>query len=171
MTVIWNNIHSFYLNWLHPTFASLISTLTKNPIAIYILVAVIIILSIIRARIKILKLQKVFDLVCGIIVILLLIVAFYSFSPAINKFFDSIKVPTTTKSTNSTQNAPAQNSNSSNQTQKQLYYSVGCYDCYKDSCVKNGYSYGGYDESYYNYIRSICQSCSCNSYRAQSLWR
>lgn len=59
----------------------------------------------------------------------------------------------------------------SSQSSKQLYYSVSCSTCWNQSCPRNGYSYGGYQEYYYVYYKSLCQACSCNNFRAQSLWR
>lgn len=173
MIEVWNTIVSFYSNWLYPTFVSLITFLANNQYAIYALLAVLVILSIVRAKAKIRKLQQVIDFINGIIVILLLIVAYNIFSPAITKFFKSTPTPTPTPTNSSTdtQSTPTQNSTPSTQTTKQLYYSVGCYSCWNDGCPNNGYSYGGYDVNYYNYYVALCKSCSCNSFRAQSLWR
>ena len=171
MIEVWNTISSFYANWLHPTFVSFITTLANNQYAIYALLAILVILSIVRAKVKIRRLQQVIDFINGIIVILLLIVVYNIFSPAITKFFKSTPASTPTNSSTSIQSTPTQNSTPSTQTTKQLYYSVGCYSCWNDGCPNNGYSYGGYDVNYYNYIRSLCQSCSCNSFRAQSFWK
>ena len=171
MIEVWNTIVSFYSNWLYPTFVSLITILTNNQYAIYALLVILVILSIIKAKIKIRRLQQVIVFINGIIVILLLIVTYNIFSPAISKFFKSTPASTPTNSSTETQSTPSQNSTPSTQTPKQLYYSVGCYSCWNESCPSNGYSYGGYDVNYYNYYVALCKSCSCNSFRAQSLWR
>lgn len=170
MIEIWNSLHAYYTNWFYPEFVSLVVYLANHQIGVYILVAVLIVFTIVRTRIKIPKLQQFLDFICGMITILLMIVAYYIFSPSITRFFNSIDIPAVTQSA-TTQNNATQNPSSTNRSTKQLYYSVGCYDCYADSCVKNGYSYGGYDANYFSYIKSLCQSCSCNSLRAQSLWR
>lgn len=172
MIEAWKTLNSFYTNWLHPTFDSLISFLAGNQYAIYALIAVVIALSIVRTKVKIPKLLPWIDFVAGMIVLLLLVVIYSIFSPAISKFFKS--TPSTTPINSTTTPAtttPGTSTQSSTQTQKQLYYSVGCSSCWNEACQKNGYSYGGYDATSYNYYVTLCKSCSCNSYRAQSLWR
>ena len=171
----WNSLYSFYTNSILPSYNSLMNSLIHNQYLIYILIAVIVGLSIYRKITKNLKLIQWLDFVVGMIVVLLLLAGYHLVSPKISSWFDSLpkSSSSSTKSTTGTNSTTtnSSSSNSSRTTQKQLYYSVGCYDCYADSCVRNGYSYGGYDVNYYNYIRGICQNCRCSSYRAQSLWR
>lgn len=169
MKELWNTISTFYSSVLRPEAIYVVNYLANSLPAVVILIAVIIVLSVIRSKvIKNIKWQQFVDFICGMIAVLLLITVWYSFSPSLNKYLKFFPSSTSIKSTTTT---PGTTTQPSTQAQKQLYYSVGCYDCYADSCVRNGYSYGGYDVNYYNYIRNLCRSCSCSSYRAQSLWR
>ena len=178
MKEIWNNIYSFYINRLHPAFDSLVTLLTNNQYAIYILLVAVVILSIVKKKIKIRVLPGVIDIINAIIIILLIVVAYNSFSPAITKFIKSntstnSSAPTksTTKSSSDTKSAPVQQTIPTYAAPKQLYYGGGCYGCYADGCPSSGYSYGGYDVNMYNYYKSLCQQCRCTSSRWQSLWR
>lgn len=169
MKELWNTLNSLYSSVLRPESIYVVNFLANSLPAVIALIAVIVVLSIIRSKIiKNIKWQQFVDFIAGMIAVLLFITAWYSFSPSLNKYFKYVPSSTSIKSTTTT---PGTTTQSSTPSYKQLYYSVGCYDCYADSCVRNGYSYGGYDVNYYNYIRSLCKSCSCSSYRAQSLWR
>ncbi len=173
MKELWSAVSNFYSSVLRPEAIYVVNYLANSLSAVVVLIAIIVVLSIVRAKfLKNNKWRQLVDFVAGMIAVLLLIVAWYSFSPQINKFFkyppSSSPIKSTTTPGSSTSGTTTQPSTS---TYKQLYYSVGCYDCYADSCVRNGYSYGGYDVNYYNYIRNLCRSCSCSSYRAQSFWR
>ena len=187
MKTLWGSIGSFYDGWLHPTFVSFITFLVNNQFAIYVLIAILIVLAIVKKIIvkKKLKIQiwlKAINFFNFVIIVLLIIVAYDSFTPAISKYYKQIMANTPTPSTTNqttngnqstpgTQSTPTQQSTPSTQTTKQLYYAVSCSTCWNTGCVHNGYSYGGYDASYYAYIKGICQSCSCNDYKAQSFWR
>lgn len=178
MKTIWSTIYSFYSNWLHPTFNSLIIFLTNNQYAIYFLLTILAILLIVKRKITIKIFQKVIVFIITVIVILLIIVAYSTFSPALYKFMQStpsVNTSTPTKSTPksspNTQSAPTEQSTPSYTAPKQLYYGGGCSGCYADGCPSNGYSYGGYDVNMYNYYRSLCQQCQCTDSRWQSLWR
>lgn len=169
MKEIWTLFSEFYSNVLRPDFIYYLNYTANHWLAVVIVIAIIIILSIVRSKvIKQNGWQQFVDFICGMLAVFLMIVAWYSFSPLINTHWNFFPSSTPIKSTTTTSSTTTQPSTS---TLKQLYYSVGCYDCYADSCVRNGYSYGGYDVNYYNYIRNMCRSCSCSSYRAQSLWR
>lgn len=177
MKTIWDSLNKFYSDWLHPTFDSLMVFLTNNQYAIYILLGVVIVLAIVRRKIKIPVLSRVINFINTVIIILLIIVAYNVFSPALSKFFktdtstnSSTTTKTKPKATTGTESTPTQTTPST-QTTKQLYYGGGCSGCYADACPSNGYSYGGYDVNMYNYYKSLCQACQCTSSRWQSLWR
>lgn len=170
MNEIFKLISSFYFDWLQPNFLALIHFLANNQYAIYASLALIVVLSIVRAKVKIPKLQQWLDFVCGMIAVLLMIVAYYIFSPGLNKFFDSIHFSTPTNSTTDTTDTTGTTTQPTTTT-KQLYHAVGCSSCQNSSCPSNGYSYGGYDTSYYDYIVALCRSCSCSSLRASSFWK
>lgn len=181
MKTIWNTLYGFYTNWLHPTFVSLITFLTDNQYAIYVIVAALIALAIVNKyvlkKLKVQTLSKLSDFITGVVVILLIIVVYNIFSPNINNFLkpstdtdSSTSTKTTPKSTTGTESTPTQTTPSTTTT-KQLYYGGGCSGCYADGCPRDGYSYGGYDVNMYNYYRSLCQVCQCTSLRWQSLWR
>ena len=178
METILSTIYRFYSDWLHPTFDSLITFLANNQYVIYILVATLVILSIVRKiiskKVKVQTLPKLIDFIVAMIVILLIIVVYNIFSPTISGWFKSTPstdTSTPTNTTNGTESTPSQQSTPSYTEPKQLYYGGGCSGCYADGCPRNGYSYGGYDVNMYNYYRSLCQQCQCTSSRWQSLWR
>jgi len=182
MKVIWDNIVRFYVGWLQPTFTTLITFLVNNQYAIYLLLLVLIVLSVVTRKIKVGILPKVIGIVNAVIIILLLIVAYNIFSPSLIKFFKTTPsnnsstpkktTPTSSPSTQgTTSEQPTSDSTSTSTTSKQLYYGGGCSGCYADTCPRDGYSYGGYDVNMYNYYRSLCQACQCTSSRWQSLWR
>lgn len=180
MKTILGSIGKFYSDWLHPTFDSSVAFFADNQYAIYFLVVFLVILSIARGVItkkaKTQKPIKLIDFITGVIVLLLIIVAYTSFAPPFFKFIKSTpstntSTPTKTspESTPSSESTPSQQSTPSS-TPKQLYYGGGCSGCYADACPRDGYSYGGYDVNMYNYYRSLCQQCQCTSSRWQSLW-
>lgn len=175
MKTILSSIYGFYSDWLHPTFDSSIAFLANNQYAVYILIAVLVILSIVKKiilkKVKVQTLPKLIDFIVAMIVILLVIVAYNIFSPAISEFFKTTPSTDITTPTNTTKGTESTPSEQSTPSAKQLYYGGGCSGCYADSCPRNGYSYGGYDVNMYNYYRSLCQQCQCTSSRWQSLWR
>lgn len=156
--IVLQTISSFYTNALHPGFDSFITALSTSHFAIYLLIAGVVILWIVRSNINILSLEKIIGFFIGIIVILIFIVAYNTFSPEIFKIFKS--QPT----------SELQNSTSSGGV-KQIYYSASCSSCYAQSCPLNGYKYDGPDLGQYTDIVSQCKSCACTSSKAQTLWR
>ena len=171
---IFDILHQFYSDRLYPAFISLMKLLAHNRDALWILIAVVVVLSIVRSRVKANKiLPGALDAVNGCLVILILIVAFFRFGPTVSDYLG--KYNSTSKSSTTKTSQPAsQNQNTSKpsqQTTKQLYYSVSCYNCYADGCSRNGYNYGGYSAEYYSYYRNICQNCRCTDFKSQSFWK
>lgn len=171
-----------YKNFLFEPFIYVARYFVNERYGIFILFGIIIVLSVIQGKLKLkltgklIYLSKVLNFCLGILVVLLLVVSYIKYKPQITNFFKSgnqTTTPTKSPSTPSsnTKSNQTQQTVPTNQAQKQLYYSVGCSGCYKDACPLNGYSYGGYVESYYIYYKGLCQSCGCTSFRAQSLWR
>ena len=178
MIVIWNIICRIYSDWLHPTFVSLITILVNNQYGIYILLSLFVILLIVRKKIKIRVLPGIIDFVNAVIIILLIIVAYDSFSPTLSKFLKSNTSTNSSTSTKSTpkpspsaQSTPTQQSTPSYTAPKQLFYSVSCSSCWNQGCPKNGYYYSGYDAASYSYYYGLCQSCSCSSVVGHSFWK
>jgi len=186
MVTVWNNISLFYSGWLYPTYTALINNLVHNQYSIYIILAVLIFLSIYKRVIKNKNIPKAIGLInfaSTILIILLIIVAYQSFSPKFAGFFkiDSSKdsetgttTPTKTKTkttTPSTTTTPTQNPTTTYTAPKQLYYSVSCSSCWADACPRNGYLYNGYDSASYSFYYGLCQSCSCNSVVGHSFWK
>ena len=172
MKELWSLLSQFYSNVLRPDFIYYLNYTENHWFAVVMIIVVIIALSTVRTKlIKNNKWQQFIDFVCGMLAVFLMLVAWYSFSPSLNKYLKFFPASTSIKSTTTPGSSTTNTTTPSTNNSKQLYYSVGCYDCYADSCARNGYSYGGYDVNWYNYIRTQCRSCSCSSYRAQSLWR
>lgn len=119
--------------------------------------------------------DKVFTLSCLFLVALIAGVCFVRFGPAISDFLKVEDTPSTPSSTDST--TPSSPGTLTEQTittyqaPKQLYYFCSCSSCWADGCPRDGYSYSGYDSSYYYYYYSLCKACSCNSVYARSYWK
>lgn len=168
---MWSFISNLYANFLSPAFTSFLKVLTSDPAALFILIALLIILSIAKDKVKVKYLPQILSYLLPIIALMIAYILFVRFSPAITDFLKTDDVKTTPTDTTTPKTNTPTTTPTNNQTQKQLYYAVSCSTCWADGCVHNGYSYGGYDSYYYNYYRALCQSCRCNSYNAQSLWR
>lgn len=118
MKEIWNIIYKFYTGWLHPTFDSSVTFFVNHSYGVYILLALVVALSIVKKKIdprssvrpedgskdrptgashgtpsagerKARAWAGIIDFIVGIIIIFLIIIAYNSFKPAISKFFKS----------------------------------------------------------------------------------
>lgn len=181
-----------FINWLYLPFLSFVKLLEENPNNLYVLIVIFIILNIIKSKID--KANSKIDLTKSKIyvrilpklvnflgiatLILIFILAYHQFSPAVADFLkpsDPSQTPSTTtpasETKTNTQSAPAQQTTPSYQAPKQMYYSISCYNCWAESCPRNGYNYSGYDSYYYTYYTALCRSCSCNSLNGQSFWK
>lgn len=148
---------------------------------LYILIGIFVVLVIAKdiavKNIKIQIIPKLIDLLTAIVFILVLIVSYHRFAPAITSFFKTNSSTNTTSTTKTNTKTGTSSSTSSHKTTpsyqapKQLYYSVSCSNCWSEGCSHNGYSYGGYDSYYYSYYRNICKACSCNDYKSFSFWK
>lgn len=156
MFAILNPISLFYANALHPGFDSFITALFNNHYTIYVLIVIIIVLWIVKENINAAKLPGIISFIIGIIIVLLFIVVYNTFSPELSKIFRSDTV------------SEPQNSAG---TEKQLYYSANCSSCYGQSCPLEGYNYGGYDLGQYTNVVSQCKSCVCNNFKTQTQFK
>lgn len=178
-----NLIDYLYFNFLYEPFIYLLGIFVNERYGIFILIGIIVIISIIQGKLKISGkiryLSKLLNLLMPILVILLMAASYVKYGPSITAFLKSSssqKTQTTSpspskKDGSGTQNNSSQQNAPTYQAPKQLYYAVSCSSCWNEACPRNGYSYGGYNESLYYYYRTLCQNCRCNNYRAQSLWR
>jgi len=176
---IWDISHRFYSNWLYPAGISILRFLVNNKDALWVLIAVVIVFSIVRSKVMFVKSHRILpgalDAVTGCLVVIIFIVAFFRFGlPAWNYLSSHKSDSETTKPSTPTQNPtksnPTQNPTTP-QTQKQLYYTASCYNCYSASCNRNGYSYGGYSYENWIYYKNICQNCQCTDSKSFSFWK
>jgi len=153
------------------------SSLTNLYILIGIFAFLVIAKNMATKKIKIQIIPKLIDLLTALVLVLVLIVSYHRFAPAIANFLktnNSTNTTSTTKKPTTKTNAKStsgQQTTPSYQAPKQLYYSVSCSSCWSEGCSHNGYSYGGYDSYYYSYYRNICKACSCNDYKSFSFWK
>ncbi|MCL5094323.1 MAG: hypothetical protein M1355_04295 [Patescibacteria group bacterium] len=180
-----NTIDYIYTNFLYNPFIYVVRIFVNERYGVFILFGIIVVLSMIQGKLvpklsqKIKFLPQLFNFVIVVTAILAIAVSFFKYGPNIDELFKSIGItntetPTPTQQNNSnsgTKKTPSQPSTPSYQAPKQLYYSVSCSSCWNQGCNHNGYSYGGYLESYYIYYKNLCQSCSCNNSRSQSFYR
>ena len=177
-----DKIDYIYQNFLYNPFIYIVRIFVNERYGIFILVGIFIVLLIIQSKLvprisqKIKFLPQLFNLVLGMVIVLLLAVAYFKYEPNITAFFKSNNSSTNqttspSKNNSGTKSTPSQPSTPTYQAPKQLYYSVSCSSCWNETCNHNGYSYGGYLESYYIYYKNLCQSCSCNNSRSQSFWK
>ena len=197
-----DSIYQIYTQYILTPYLSLIKELEVKPAGIYVLIAILIILSVAQSRIikrvpakapsspdaaaevhakpkhqinhshqawfKVL--DKIFTLSCLFVLSLIIGVCYIRFSPAITDFLKT-DTPTDTTTQTTTPGTPTQTTTPTYVAPKRLYYYCSCSSCWASGCPRNGYSYGGYDSSYYSYYHSLCQACSCNSLNAGSFWK
>ncbi len=181
---IFDTLHQLYSTKLYPAAISVLRFLVNNRDAIWILIAVVTVLAVVRSKVKFVNshriLPKVIDAVSGCLVILVLIVSFFRFGPTVSDYLDKYDSDSESSTTTTSQpQSTSQNQNTSKpsnqtttpQTTKYLYYSISCSGCYAEGCNRNGYNYSGYSAEYYSYYRSVCQSCSCTSVYGRSFWK
>lgn len=189
-----NWIDYIYNNFLYNPFIYVVSFFVNEKYGIFILIAVVVVLSIIQGKVipklagknnYLGYLPKLLNFVVILTVFLTAAVGFFKYQSDITAFFKSNSTKnnqtTPTQPQNNTQKktTPQQDTvetqgvtpETQNYQQKQLYYAVSCSTCWNQACPHNGYSYGGYDEYNYIFYKSLCQSCNCNNYKAQSFWR
>ena len=171
---IFEILHQFYSTKLYPAFISLVKLLANNKDALWILIGVFVVLLVVRSKVKLHRiLPKVIDPISASLAILIAIVAFFRFGPTVSEYLKKNSASSESSTTKTSQPASQNQSTTkpTQQTTKQLYYSVSCYNCYADGCNRNGYSYGGYSAEYWNYYRNICQNCRCSDFKSFSFWK
>ena len=144
---IFDFLHQFYSDRLYPAAISVLRFLVNNRDAIWILIAVVVVLAIVRSKVKFVNshriLPKVIDAVSGCLVVLILLVAFFRFGPTVSDYLDKYDSDSESSTTTTSQpQSTSQNQSTSNQSQqtttpqttKQLYYFVGCSNCYAEGC-------------------------------------
>ena len=203
-----DSIYQIYTQYLLTPYLSLVKELEAKPAGIYVLIAILIILSVAQSKIikrtplkvpsshavaadihakpkhqinnphqaKLKVLDKIFTFSCLFVLSLIIGVCYIRFSPAISDFLKTDTTPKTPSGQTTTTGTPTQTTTPTYKTPtytapKRLYYYCSCYSCWAAGCPRNGYSYSGYDSSYYAYYHSLCQACSCNSLNAGSRWQ
>lgn len=192
-------IRNLFNNWLYLPFLSLLAFLESDIVWFYVLIVIFIVSISIKSGIDKRNLTKgkdnnqnpdenkkqvqakkrnellprVVNTISIITIILLLIVGYARFGTQIKDFFktDTTTTPTNTTTTPGSTSTPAQQTTPTYQAPKQLYYSIGCYNCWADGCPRDGYSYNGYDSASYTYYDNACHICDCSSINGRSFWK
>ena len=164
---------------IHP-FINQAKGIASHDYGFFILLAIFIIIVIALNKLKNRKkISLVLNLISMFVFILMLLVGYYDFGPAIKKFLQTTpqkQENTTTPTTTTTKKTPGTNVIPKQTTPtytapKKLYYTVSCYSCWNEVCPRDGYSYGGYDYGNYYYYYNMCKACNCNSFKAVSFWK
>jgi hypothetical protein len=170
---------NLYANYIYPPVTSFFAWLVNDSFAIIYLVVIFIVLLVLGSKLKGKYSNQIIQIFTAIFLLLIMYTCVARFAPSVMNIFKSDDKTTPTENTTTPTNnttpkknpTPTPQPTPTQNTEKQLYYAVSCSTCWNEACSHNGYSYGGYDAYYYNYYRTLCQSCSCNNYKAQSLWR
>lgn len=163
----------YVIVWL-PVWSTVINFCVYSSNGLFILLVIFVALIIIGSFFKTGIINKIVGWILAFLVILILITCYLRYSSVLDKFIadlpdSTVTTDTTKDSSSSTGTTPTKSTTTT--SPKHLYYGGGCYSCYADACPRDGYSYGGWDVNMFNYYRSLCQACQCNSSRWQSLWR
>lgn len=175
-------IRNLFTNWIYLPFLSLLKFLASDIVWLVILIIAFFVITSIQTKIskrntgenkiKSQILPKAINLATACIIILLLLVVWVRYETQIRDFFkvDTSTTPSNTTTTPGTTTTLKQTT-PTYQAPKQLYYSIGCYNCWADGCPRNGYSYNGYDSASYTYYDNACHICDCSSINGRSFWK
>ena len=174
----------FYNSVLHPVGSYIFNLFTANRNGLYILILLFIVLTVLMTVLKkIPVVPRILNFISVIVLIFAIFVAWHDFGPTISPYFKTniTHSPTPTNySTGSNSKSSGSSSGTVNkqtnpqpasQTQKVPYYYANCSTCWNEVCNHSGYSYGGYDSSFYNYYKTLCDSCQCNDKKSGWYYR